>query len=615
MSLELVMANDPDGVTEPMVSALRAVQFATGGGGVGLPNVVLTSPVDGAQIDGLATLTATASDPQGITSVDFLVDGVQVGSDSSSPYAVTWDTDQVVDGLHTVTARATDGGSTQSCVGHSVTTGHPEIQGDWVGAYGSAGYVLGAWNGTSDLAVLPGASLTLLQGDRFLYGPNGEARSVENATETERRQAVVWDDVQVRLRLDFPSGFSGPLDVYAVDYDTTGRRQTVTVDDGSGPVSRAITTSFSQGAWIHYMVNVAPGGSVSIVAARTAGANAVISGVFLGPAGPPASGGPSPTPTPTPTPRRTRPTPTPTASPTGPPPPVEQPGKQGDWVGSYGSVGYVLAGWNGSTDLAALPSASFSLLQGNRYLYGLSTEARAVENPSESERRHTVFWDDVQIRLKLDFPSGFSGPLDIYAVDVDTSTRRQTVTVDDGSGPVTRALTGAFSSGAWLHYTVNVPAGGSASIVVARTAGPNAVISGIFLGPAGPPASGGPTPTPTPTPTGPPPAIDQPGAQGDWVGAYGSAGYVLGAWNGTSDLAVLPGASLTLLQGDRFLYGPERRGALGRERDRDRAPPGGRLGRRPGPSAARLPVRLQRSARRLCRRLRHDRSPSDGDRR
>ena len=136
------------------------------------------------------------------------------------------------------------------------------------------------------------------------------------------------------------------------------------------------------GAWIHYTVNVAPGGSVSIVAARIAGANAVISGVFLGPAGPPASGGPSPTPTPTPAPSSSNsPTPTPTASPTGPPPPVEQPGKQGDWVGSYGSVGYVLAGWNGSTDLAALPSASLSLLQGNRYLYGLSTEARAIREP------------------------------------------------------------------------------------------------------------------------------------------------------------------------------------------------------------------------------------------
>ena len=30
-------ANDPDGITEPLVNALRAVQFATGGGGSGLP--------------------------------------------------------------------------------------------------------------------------------------------------------------------------------------------------------------------------------------------------------------------------------------------------------------------------------------------------------------------------------------------------------------------------------------------------------------------------------------------------------------------------------------------------------------------------------------------------
>jgi hypothetical protein len=344
------------------------VQFATGGGGVGLPTVAITSPSEGASIDGLVSLSATASDPQGISAVDFLVDGFQVGSDSSSPFAVTWDTDQVVDGQHTITARATDAGSAQKCAGISVTTGHPEIQGDWVGAYGSAGFVLGAWNGTSDVAVLPGASMTLLQGDRYLSGPNAEARSVENAAQTERRQAVLWDDVQVRLRLDFPAGFSGPLDIYAVDYDTSGRRQTVTVDDGSGPVSRAISTSFSQGAWIHFMINVAPGGAATITAARTAGANAVLSGIFLGPAGPPPAGGPSPTPTPVPSPTSTS---TPVPTPTGPPPPVDQPGAQGDWVGSYGSAGYVLAGWNGSTDLAVLPDASLTMLQGDRYLYGV----------------------------------------------------------------------------------------------------------------------------------------------------------------------------------------------------------------------------------------------------
>ena len=82
---------------------------------------------------GVVMLTATASDAQGITSVDFLVDGVQVGSDSSSPYSISWDSGSVADGQHTMTARATDGSSMQRCVGASVTTGHPEIQGDWVG--------------------------------------------------------------------------------------------------------------------------------------------------------------------------------------------------------------------------------------------------------------------------------------------------------------------------------------------------------------------------------------------------------------------------------------------------------------------------------------------------
>ena len=281
------------------------------------------------------------------------------------------------------------------------------------------------------------------------------------------------------MRLDFPIGFSGPLDIYAVDVDTSTRRQTVTVDDGSGPVTRAITTAFSPGAWLHYTINVPAGGSVSIVAARTAGANAVISGIFLGPAGPPANGGPAPTPTPTPT---------------GPPPPIDQPGAQGDWVGAYGSAGYVLGAWNGTSDLAVLPGASLTLLQGDRFLYGPNGEARSVENATETERRQAVVWDDVQVRLRLDFPSGFSGPLDVYAVDYDTTGRRQTVTVDDGSGPVSRAITTSFSQGAWIHYTVNVAPGGSVSIVAARTAGANAVISGVFLVRPGHPPVAAPVP-------------------------------------------------------------------------------------------------------------------------
>jgi len=49
-------------------------------------------------------------------------------------------------------------------------------------------------------------------------------------------------------------------------------------------------------------------------------------------------------------------------------------------------------------------------------------------------------------------------------------------------------LSSDFSQGAWVSFPVSVAAGGTVSIVVRRMAGPNAVLSGVFLGDAGPPA-------------------------------------------------------------------------------------------------------------------------------
>src|SRR6185312_15780829 len=92
--------------------------------------------------------------------------------------------------------------------------------------------------------------------------------------------------------------------------------------------------------------------------------------------------------------------------------------------------------------------------------------------------------------------------------------------------------------------------GGRVDITIDRTAGYNAVLSGIFLGNAGAP----PQPPPSPPFTTAP--------QGTWVSAYGSQGYALGGWYGpssgtyaTDDLAALPsGASLTLSQGERWCF-------------------------------------------------------------
>jgi phosphatidylserine/phosphatidylglycerophosphate/cardiolipin synthase-like enzyme len=76
------------------------------------PSITLTAPVNGATFSTGATinLTATASDSDGtIAKVEFFAGTTLVGTDTTSPYAVSWN--NVADGTYNLTARATDNGS------------------------------------------------------------------------------------------------------------------------------------------------------------------------------------------------------------------------------------------------------------------------------------------------------------------------------------------------------------------------------------------------------------------------------------------------------------------------------------------------------------------------
>ena len=54
------------------------------------PTVSLTAPSSGATVRGSVVVSATASDNVGVSRVDFEVDGQVRGSDSTSPYSLTW---------------------------------------------------------------------------------------------------------------------------------------------------------------------------------------------------------------------------------------------------------------------------------------------------------------------------------------------------------------------------------------------------------------------------------------------------------------------------------------------------------------------------------------------
>jgi hypothetical protein len=376
-------------------------------------------------------------------------------------------------------------------------------QGTWTGAAGSQGFDLAAWNGVGDVSYMPGAAATLVQGSRYQWtSQTADVRALQGPDGLTRAAATYYDPNQIQLKLSFPAAYTGNLHLYALDWDSTARRETITVNGQTANLS----SDFSNGAWATFAISVPAGGTVTITVDRTAGANAVLSGIMLGDAG-------------------------------APPGPTVASSPQGSWLGALGSAGYALAGWDGTAgDVSYLPNASLGLAHGSRYQWAAgSTDARALSDPSGLTRSVGTYYDPSQIQLKLSFPAGYTGNLHLYALDWDSTARRETITVNGSS-----AVLGEFNKGAWVTFPISAPAGGTVTITVDHTAGANAVLSGIFLGDAGPP-----------------PAISTPSApQGSWVGTYGSTGYDLLGFGGSSDLASVSNASVTVEQASRYQWAP-----------------------------------------------------------
>ena len=73
------------------------------------PGVGITSPSGGAVLSGSVSVTADASDDEGVAGVQFRLDGANLGpEDTTAPYLVAWNTTTVANGPHTLTAVARD---------------------------------------------------------------------------------------------------------------------------------------------------------------------------------------------------------------------------------------------------------------------------------------------------------------------------------------------------------------------------------------------------------------------------------------------------------------------------------------------------------------------------
>lgn len=72
------------------------------------PTVAVSSPANGATVAGTVSMAATASDSVGVSKVEFYVNNVLKGSDTTSPYAYSWDTTSAANGSYSLTAKAYD---------------------------------------------------------------------------------------------------------------------------------------------------------------------------------------------------------------------------------------------------------------------------------------------------------------------------------------------------------------------------------------------------------------------------------------------------------------------------------------------------------------------------
>ena len=384
-------------------------------------------------------------------------------------------------------------------------------QGSWRNTYGAEGYNLA--QGSSSLPNYATMSLGGSQ-DWTWLASTADVRGLQKpAPATDRLAAVWYSPTTFTMNLDLTGG-THRVALYFVDWENAGRAERVEVlDRSTGAVLDTRDVSgFAGGKYLSWDLS----GAVQFRFTRTAGNNAVLSGLFFG--NPPPSP-PSP------------PTPPGTAAYVG-----TDTTTQGTWRSAYGAEGYSL-----SQGPASLPAyATVSVAGNDNWTWLASTaDVRGLQKPAPATDRLAAVWYTAgafTVDLTL---TGGTHRVSLYFVDWENAGRAQRVEVlNAGTGAVldTRDVS-AFAGGKYLSWDL----AGAVQFRLTRTGGNNAVLSGLFFG--------NPPPSPPSPPTIPGTAAfvgSNTTTQGTWRGTFGADGYSLA--QGASSL---PGYAAVAVSGNQ----------------------------------------------------------------
>jgi hypothetical protein len=236
--------------------------------------------------------------------------------------------------------------------------------------------------------------------------------------------------------------------LYVLDWDSGGRAEKIQIFDANSssttPLDTETISNFSAGAYLIWNIS----GHVRILVTGTGGPNAVVSGVFFGGAPAPAAASSF----------------------------SEDTSTEGAWEGKYGANGYSLA----NSAQSPLEYASLAMLGQGGYTWNPATsDPRALEVPG-STTGIAATWYGATFSFDLSVGAS-SHQVAFYVLDWDNGGRAETIQIFDANSnsttPLDTETISSFSTGAYLIWNIT----GHVRIVVTGTAGPNAVVSGVFF--------------------------------------------------------------------------------------------------------------------------------------
>jgi glucose/arabinose dehydrogenase len=161
---------------------------------------------------------------------------------------------------------------------------------------------------------------------------------------------------------------------------------------------------------------------------------------------------------------------------------------RGSWRGAYGGDGYAVVG-----DVTSYPAYAQVAPAGQAaWTWNAATsDVRALQRASGTSRLAATWYGAPTFSIAVNLTDGQSHRVALYAIDWDTDARVQRVEIRDAATQAvldTRTLSG-FNGGQYLVWTLK----GHVTIHVTRTAGTNAIVSGLFFGGASTTVNAAPT--------------------------------------------------------------------------------------------------------------------------